>query len=111
MNKKFLLIMGMVTTVVIVLAGINVKLNENLTNLVGLSLNNIEARSDGECGGCSYTLMSKNCRKSGDISDNDSGDTNYDLCPEAGDMCPGTTKHGCLKKNAPSYVCYYRVYN
>jgi hypothetical protein len=105
MNKRFLLI-GVVA-IVIAVAGINVKLNysTNSGGLGGLLLRNIEALSN-ECG-CDYTLTPLPCYKSNEVTYHAS-ESLRDLCPESGDMCPGTTKRGCI--NGSAYVCHYKKY-
>jgi hypothetical protein len=93
--------------IVIIIAGINVKLNDS-TNPVGLSLRNLEALSNNECGGCNYTLMPRSCYKADDITPHPQ-EPLRDLCPNAGDICPGTTKRGCI--NGPTYVCHFKNYH
>jgi hypothetical protein len=101
MNKRFLYI-GMVT-IVIIIAGMNVKLNDS-TNPSGLSLKNIEALTNDECG-CNYTIKNRECYNEKDIcANNDSGDS-MQICPTSGVWCPDNNIRGCKKENITSSVC------
>jgi hypothetical protein len=107
MNKKFLYI-GTVA-IVIILAGINVKLNY-LIDPVDLLLGNIEALSD-ECSACSYTIKNRACYTTDDICANEDSSTSYQICPASGVWCPNENKRGERKLNVTSSVCNYKSYS
>jgi hypothetical protein len=106
--SNFFLRMGLVT-IVIIIAGINVKLNDS-TNSVVLSLSNIEVLSD-ECGcGCGYTLIPRICYKGSDITANIYSGRSYEDCHSNGNICANTSTRGYLREYASEYVCHYKKY-
>jgi hypothetical protein len=106
MNTKYYI--G-IAAIVVILAGVNVKLNNLISFGVSLSLSNIEALGDGECEGCNFTLQPRICYDLDSICENSYSENTVQHCGVYGDLCPTAYKQGY--GTGTQHSCIYKKYN